>query len=355
MEKNGEQIIKQGTKTKQKIIIGYIICIIAIILALYSIYYREKNMKPEPIDFATNAAVGMQSNKYAYLDVQSIIGEVATYGTGDDDKTSDRYYLAFFEGYPYIINLSAEGEEDLKEIIEYYNSETVDEEKETPDSKRVYGVTEEIPTELKQIIIEYFKEIFNIQEDIPIENFENYFGSVLLNTRKEPVDTIIEEMVIIFGCIGIILLIIEQISSKIVAHKTMKYLRTNQYKEDVENQLDDFVEEKFFKDKVIFTKDYFVDLQKGLVVFKYSDIKWIYVHTVKYMGIFTIATDAIVYLKDGKTNMQVLQIKKKATKEFTEVFNKLCEKAPVDSLKGYTSENIKEFKEYKKELNNKNI
>ena len=32
------------------------------------------------------------------------------------------------------------------------------------------------------------------------------------------------------------------------------------------------------------------------------------------------------------------------------VFEKICDKVPADALKGYTPENIREFKEYKKDL-----
>ena len=37
------------------------------------------------------------------------------------------------------------------------------------------------------------------------------------------------------------------------------------------------------------------------------------------------------------------------TEEFLNIFNKICEKVPTDCLKGYTQENIKAFKKYKKE------
>ena len=40
----------------------------------------------------------------------------------------------------------------------------------------------------------------------------------------------------------------------------------------------------------------------------------------------------------------------KETEEFMKVFEKICDKIPTDALKGYTSENIREFKEYKKDL-----
>ena len=57
-------------------------------------------------------------------------------------------------------------------------------------------------------------------------------------------------------------------------------------------------------------------------------------------------------MKDGKTNFQCLTAKGTIKQEFENVFSKLCEKMPADSLKGYTRENIKELKNNKKELKN---
>ena len=63
----------------------------------------------------------------------------------------------------------------------------------------------------------------------------------------------------------------------------------------------------------------------------------------------------VVYLKDGKTKVGCMEIKGAPTEEFLGIFNKICEKASTDCLKGYSKENVKAFKEYKKEYyqNNK--
>ena len=128
----------------------------------------------------------------------------------------------------------------------------------------------------------------------------------------------------------------------------------NHYEEELARQLDDFVEEKHYHDKVILTKDFFVDIKNGLVAFKYSDVKWIHIHSLKYYGVFNVSSSIIVHLKDGKTNLQCVEIKGKETEEFMDIFHKLCEKAPEDALRGYTQENIKAYKEYKKSLKNNN-
>ena len=48
--------------------------------------------------------------------------------------------------------------------------------------------------------------------------------------------------------------------------------------------------------------------------------------------------------------MRCVEIKGNSTEEFLDIFNKICEKAPADCLKGYTKENLQEFRQYKKDL-----
>ena len=137
----------------------------------------------------------------------------------------------------------------------------------------------------------------------------------------------------------------------IIKQKIKNYLKKNDYENELAKQLDDNVEEKHYRDMVILTKDFLVDLKSngGFSTFKYSDVKWIHIHSVKYYGIITTSSSIIVHLNDGKTNIQCIKIKGGTTEEFLNIFNKICEKVPTDCLKGYTQENIKAFKKYKKE------
>ena len=68
-----------------------------------------------------------------------------------------------------------------------------------------------------------------------------------------------------------------------------------------------------------------------------------------------VKTSFVVYLKDGKTNINCVRIKGGTTDEFLEIFNKICDKVPTDCLKGYTKENQDAFKKYKKEIKRNGI
>ena len=354
MEMNGRQIIKKAKKTPTWILIGYVICIIAIIGASFSIDYRNQNEMPEAIDFTTDGALEMAEDQYAYLDVQGLSDEIAIYGNTENknDSTNDRYYIAFNEGYWYVVDLNFDTIDRLKEIQAYTYS--TDENAVAPESVKIYGMIEKIPDELRQMLVDFYNEGVEEEYQISLENFETYFGSVLLNVRRGPVDTSVEEMIIMLAGIGIFVIVILHITVSIIKSRTKKYIKKNQYEEELARQLDDCVEEKHYKDKVILTKDFLVDLQGSrFVAFKYADIKWVHIHNVKYYGTLTVSSSIIAHLRDGKTNMQCVEIKGDSTEEFLGIFNKICEKAPADCLKGFTKENQQAFKEYKKDLKRK--
>ncbi len=351
MEIKGEVVLKKIKKVPLWTWIGYVLCIIVIVVAISSIDTKEQNQIPEPIDLTVDGGIGIEENKYAYLEVQGLSDEVAIYGNTENknESTNDRYYIAINGGYWYVVDLNFETIDKLKEIQEYTYS--TDETKAVPESVKIYGMTEKIPDDLKQLLVDFYNDGIEEEDKIGLENFETHFGSVLLNVRRTPIDTNIEDGFIILAVLGIFVLFIIQIVLIISKNKIKKYISKNGYKEELINQLENCVEEKHYKDKIILTKDFFVDLKSSNgAVFKYSDIKWVHIHNIKYYGVMTVSSSIIVHLRDGKTKMRCIEIRGNSTEEFLDIFNKICDKAPADCLKGYTKENLQEFKQYKKFL-----
>ncbi len=351
MEIKGKQIINNGKKVPKWIFIGYFICIIAIIVSLISSENKQEK-KPEAIDFTTEGALGLAENEYAYLEVQGITDAIAIYGNTNDvsDSGNDKYCIAFNNGYWYVVDLNDDTMEKLSAIKEYTYS--TDENAVKPEIVKIYGMTEKVSDELKQMLVDYYNEGVEEANKIEVSDFERYFGSVLLNVRKSPIDTTLEDIVIMFAVIGFIILGIYNICIFIIKNRMKKYLKQNDYEDILAEQLDDNVEEKHYKDKIIITKDFLLDLKSngGFATFKFSDVKWVHIHNVKYYGVVTTSSSIIVHLKDGKTNINSVKIKGGTTDEFLEIFNKICEKVPTDCLKGYTKENQELFKEYKQEI-----
>ena len=350
---NGKDILKNGKHSSKIFMIMYFICIVTVVLTfLYGAYKIDKETN-EAVDFTENGAIDLEVGKYVYMRVDGLSDLIATYGTSDSEYSdeNDKYYIAIKDGYWYIVNLDNTTLNELKDIQAYTLGQT----ETPPESVTIYGTTEDVPQELRQIAVDVYNEGLTEEEKVSIDEFEQCYGSVLLNARKTPGDLTIETMIIFIAFILFIAFVIAHICDKITRNRIYKYLKKNEYEEDLIQQLDDNVEENFFGDKVIFTKDFFVDTYKsGFCAVKYSDIKWIHPHTIKYNGII-VSNCITLHLKDGKTNIQCLNVRGKIKPEFEKVFAKICDKIPQDSLKGYTKENIKEFKNYKRDLQNKVI
>ena len=357
MEIKGEQIVKKGKKMPKCILIGYIICMVVIVIAAFVIYDKQEEKLPEAMDFAEEGALGIEENQYAYLEVQGITDEVAIYGDTNNmsDSNNDKYCIALNNGYWYVVDLDDDTMEKLNAIKEYTYS--TDENSVQPETVKIYGMTEKVSDELKQMLVDYYNEGIEEENKIELSDFERYFGSALLNVRKSPVDTTLEDTIIVVAIIGFIILGIYNICVFIIKNRIKKYLKQNDYENILAEQLDDNVEEKHYKDKVIITKDFLVDFKSngGFITFKFSDVKWLHIHNVKYYGVVTTSSSIIVHLKDGKTNINCVKIKGGTTDEFLEIFNKICEKVPTDCLKGYTKENQELFKEYKQEIKRNEI
>ena len=204
MEMNGEQIIKKGKKSPKWILWGYAIIILVAVISIGVMMYREENEKPEPIDFTTNGAIDMAIDQYAYLDVEGLTDEVAIYGYTENENSeeNDRYYLAFNDGYLYVVDLNFETIDQLKQIQEYTYS--TDENLTIPEPVRIYGMTENVPQELQQMVVDFYNESVGEEYAITVDDFEMYFGSVLLNVRRGPVDTTIEGAIFTLSIIALI-------------------------------------------------------------------------------------------------------------------------------------------------------
>ena len=347
MEIDGERIIRKSKKAPKWIVCGYIVCILAIIWAIYSGYNKQENQLPRSIDFSTDGAIGMAENKYVYFSVEGLSEQIAICEHSEGDSDKERYYIAINNGFMYILDLDLETVELLKSLQDDTCFSNKNEVELNPIT--IYGVTEKIPKELKQIIIDICNKRSGEENKVTLENFDSYFGRVLLNVKREPTYIRIENIVIIVAAIVIILLLILHVAMKIEKIKSKKYLKENKYEEEFTSQLKEYIEEDHYKHKVLLTKDFLVDVKYGgFSTFKFSDVKWVHIYNTN--SYIVPSTSIEVYLRDGKTNFECVEIKGKPTEEFWGIFDKICERVPEDCLKGFTKENVKSFKEYKNQL-----
>lgn len=347
---NGEEILKKGKKVKKWIKIAILLVILAIIALFANIGYKTEKVKENPVSFTENYGMNVKEGNYAYMDVELLTSTVATYGSNEDSTNwkNARFYIAFSENYMYLVELNEETYNQLKEIQEF--TYTTEETAEHPGNKRIYGVAQKIPAELKPIVIEYYSQYIGNEGTINETNFDEYFGTLLLNVRANPANINTETIILLILIIILIIFISMAHVTLSNTRKTKKYLAKNEYYEhEIEKELEDATTEKFMFNQISLTNNYIVDVINGLTIVKYSDIKWLYVHKLKRYGI-TVSTQVILKLKDGKSSFNVLEVAGEGNQETETITNKICERLSSDTLIGYTKENIKKFKEYKKEL-----
>ena len=228
---DGKQILKKSKKIPTKIKIGYIISILMILIAIYLINSAQKASEGiEPVNISETGTYELGVNQYVSIDVQGLTTEIAR--LGDSNNIEGRFFIAISDENLFLVDLDSETIDKLKEVQEYLSSDS----ETVPQPVLINGITEEIPTELKKIIVEYYNSIVGEENAITETEFENLFGSVLINTRKGVVDTSFEESFIILGVFGIIIIFITHIIEMFSNKKIIDYLKKNDYEEDLINQ-----------------------------------------------------------------------------------------------------------------------
>lgn len=351
MEENSaeKRIRKRISRANTELIIIFLLVAICAVM-VYLIFEIPELIKKEPKNMLEVVEEGLYDNEvyddeYAELDVEMLTDRIA-YSTDEDNITED-YYIAFdSEGYPYIVRLTVN--EFLK--LEQINDYTYGEIEEKPHSVVISGITKKIPDELKEIVITGYNELYQ-EEIVSEENFENYFGSIYLDTGKGPYD-LYEGICCMIICLSIgfiIILFINYMTKSYTTKKTIKKLKKTNELNNVYDEMDATDSLNFNKINTVLTRNYLVDFVEGFDVLKYEQIKWIYIY--KHSINFAEVERAIVIKTKEFKQHKIAKIKPSKNKndEQEKIFNELVKRCP-NALVGFTKENKKEFKEYKKKI-----
>lgn len=338
--------VKKYLKGSKGVIIGLIISVIVIALAVGSIISKNAEAEQKQLELEANAKefleLEMNSEsiddliaKDTYIQVQTVTDYFAS-------KGEEKYYFVSDGAYIYVAQIDEKNFEKLKEIYEYTYDEDVN--AQAPERVKIYGVTSKIQSDLAEIIISEYNTMMG-QELLTEENWADYVGAVYLKMPEIEVDTELEMLLIIFAGVFAVIFLCVYICSKVSSKKTLKKYSENDELEKILDEIEDENSLKYFKNKVFLTKSYYVDLSKGFNVYKYEDIKWIYVHQlVQYIFFYT----KTIMLKEAG-NKKVKQTASAfamlgKNDEFQRLFNDLCQRVP-NALKGYTTENIQAAKD----------
>ena len=211
-----------------------------------------------------------EENAYAYLEISQAPYSIAKY----ENEENYAFYIVFDGRYFYITYLS----DDL------YNKLNVEGLEENPLT--IYGTTEAIPENVKEIALEVYNEGLDEENQITMDEFGSYFGEVFLN------NTSLKNTNYIFYIISAILLLVSLfflslfIINKLKVRKTLKNMNELELTK-LEKEIDDDKTLHYPKYHLILTNNYVIKFSKGLMILKYKDLIWVYEQKTKEYGITT--------------------------------------------------------------------
>lgn len=331
MKFKNENVLREEKRIKKNIIIGIILIVVSFVM----FYFGNKAMEMADNNIKDmNLIIESDDTKKdgleTYLNIKKNVYRFAVY-----DTTSDAYYFVTDGKYIYIAYMSVEKYREISD--DNSNSEYI----------KVKGITSETPDDVKEIAVDSYNEIFELEDDerIGIKDFDNYFGPIYLDMTNDTSDAGGVEFLIgfILLMIGFVLFILNN-KVRCGYKKSLKKYTDNEI-ENIDNEMNS--EESFYYDraKLYLTPNYIINFSRGFSIIKYSDILWIYPYVHRTNGIKDTQS-IIVKDKFGKNYIIAnLSIVTKAKKEaFNEIMNTIISKNDK-LLVGYNSENGKKYKE----------
>ena len=332
-------IEKEYQKARSIWIFGIITLVAAV--ALLGMGIAEQGKLKRNIEHLDDIIVSSEINKagkIAYLDLYGCYG-FATDGDRD-------YYIAYDEDYYYIISMN-------DRTYDY----AVEKANESPDGMfRLYGWTREIPLDVRSFAIDAANEDAG-ENYVNIYNFEDFFGNIYLDVRKESSIFGIEGFfnASIYPVFSIFALLAGLISFLLGRARVKSFAP---FTDTMDNELTRELESEntVFLDKVktYLTDHYLVSANGMLNAVKYSDIFWAYLTEHRTNGIRDYDYVNTV-TKDGKmiqfANARSFGKKNQESSRevHSQIIEKIMEKNP-SVLIGFNSENQAAYNDLRKQL-----
>lgn len=281
---------------------------------------------------ATNLRKVDEEGIYSEIDVALVTSYFATLET--NSSLEKYYFITDSEGYTYIAKIDDETFAELKANYDYNYS--TDPTLEAPDAVLIYGMSSEIPEDIKNFAIEYLQENLGL-DDVNNDNFNNVIYPFLINTYVSKTDTIID-IAIIFGIITVIGLLIIMFYMNYQTKNNKVMFKYKSILDSIEEELQspDVISSQLCKTYI--TTNYVVSYNKNINIVNISDIIWIY--PIAYQqGLITSWSICLVTNDKNSTYIGKLNITNK-NKEitFNELYEILLRKTP-NALHGYSKEN----------------
>lgn len=257
--------------------------------------------------------------------------------SSDEEVTNKLYFVMDNNKFMYIVYL------DQDTYTKISNTENLKDE-----GYILTGSTHKIPDKIKELAISVYNK--SIEEDLLNEdNFENYFGTMLLDTISNYDDAKVTHvsMLMFYGLALLFLLVsisffLVFLRAKIITKKVLEILS----QEDIDLISKELVDKstKSYKRKGIYlTKDYLISTCYGLTIIDYKNIFWFYKEKIKRYFV-TVGTSIVIYDRDLNGCIYNFKTFGRQNKVCNEIY-KILEKNATKALVGKSEDVVKKVAE----------
>lgn len=325
-----KNILKSNNR---KLILTIIFVVIAIISMIGKNYFNNKDNSSElkPKDYNNLITKGKDTeNTYVSIKLADIPHQIA------EEKVNYsiiKYYILYDKNnYMYVAKLT---DENYKKIEEQYNKQGDE------FSYNLTGYIYKTPDDLRDIIIDAYNES-NSSHKITKDNYSKYFGSTYLDDTytKYTASIAIFYMISITSTVVAIIFGVQWIICLINTRKTLSKYDKQDLDEELQNA------QEYEKAKIYLTNNYFISTYKGLHVYTYSDISWVYSGSVNGK-FYSINKFCIRMFLVDKTKYDTKSLDYTKKEIFNEIFEEL-QKRNSNIMFGYNFENLNAYNKIQK-------
>lgn len=323
-------MIKKIKKKNTQKLLYFGISILIVVISIFGVvFYSTKakgNIKPISYNDLIIKEID-KNNDYVSLEITDLPYQIA-------ETTVNYSYIKYYilrdeNNYLYVAKLS---DKTYKKIESEYKKN---------NGKFLYNLTGYIyktPDDLKNIIMDTYNEN-STNTKITEDNFSNYFGSTYLDdtyTKYTTQYALCEIIAIISGALSIFWFI-EYVVSIINTKKTLSNINLT----FLENEFSKSNTKEYKKEEIYITDKYLISTYKGLQVFDYDDIAWLYLgysfskilfYEQLYINIFT----------KNKRKYKTKKVNFSKNKMYNEIIEEIYSRNS-NIMIGYTYENMDKY------------
>ncbi len=323
-----EKEIKKVLRTGRAMLIATLVFLVLTVGLIGGAFYIRYNETKDPKD------LGQLIENYEDKEGEYVKINLAylPYGFAEEDSSKFYYFAMDQENYMYIIRMTDETYEKLKELSNDGNDKIEYEFK---------GYTFSQPTQMKQLAVEAANEAFE-ETKFTYSNISDYVGSVYIDETELP-DEDTSVMLVGFSIMSGVFVLVFGITLLIQRIREWGITSNKELMEQLKMELEDLTDNPYKKQKIYLTSKHIISKSGGLSVLEYNQIIWMY-SQIRYVN----------GVAQGKTLIACTKSKRKYTLATTgpndmnieEIMTEIKDRNEEVRI-GYTKENREFYRNYK--------